>query len=472
MHERPDGTEVVLRGDGNMGDYGLNAMTLGGGTRVWQGMAWRFYDEDFRMASTYGVPEDTTVADWPFDYSELAPYYDRVEWELGVSGDASSPALSRVPRTRGLPMPAFPDDETRRVMRAAAGSLGWSTSPIPFALNSVPRDGRPACVRCAQNVGQACPVDAKNGTHNTFIPRALRAGAHLLMSSQVVRIEHDGRGTATAVRVVVDTPDGPVERLVRAGKVVVSAGAVETPRLLLASGLGNDWVGRNHHSHGFGLTVDLGGPSPKAYVGPGHSVATSEWLHRDGLAWGGGIITDNPTFYPGQKAPLHLAAGIALGAAHKQWMRDTPPPLGLLTMTNEAPHVSSRITVDRRITDRHGMPAARLAGRPSEATRTTVDFMVERSREWLVAAGGTKILASASYGFAVGNEHSAGTARLGSDPATSACDPRGRLWGTANVWVADASVHVTNGGVNPALSAMANSLRIAGLIVRDRGATA
>jgi choline dehydrogenase-like flavoprotein len=69
-----------------------------------------------------------------------------------------------------------------------------------------------------------------------------------------------------------------------------------------------------------------------------------------------------------------------------------------------------------------------------------------------------------AYGFAVGTEHSAGTARLGDDPASSACDSQGRLWGSRNVWVADASLHPTNGGVNPALTVMANAMRVAGFV--------
>ena len=130
--EHADGTVQLLRGDGNMGTYGLNAMTLGGGTRLWQGMAWRFYEEDFKMASTYGAPADCTLIDWPFGYDQLAPFYDRVEWELGVAGDVSSSALSRVKRARALPMPAFEPDETRRVLGAAADSSGMDdlTHPV------------------------------------------------------------------------------------------------------------------------------------------------------------------------------------------------------------------------------------------------------------------------------------------------------------------------------------------------------
>ena len=65
---------------------------------------------------------------------------------VGVAGDVSSSALSRVKRARALPMPAFEPDETRRVLGAAADSLGWTTSPIPFALNTVAKmAGPPVC---------------------------------------------------------------------------------------------------------------------------------------------------------------------------------------------------------------------------------------------------------------------------------------------------------------------------------------
>lgn len=181
--ENEDGTCDLLPGDGDGGAYGLTAMTLGGGTRLWQGMSWRFLPEDFAMASVYGSPDGSTLADWPFGYDELAPYYDRIESELGVSGSIDHADARRIPRRVPYPMPPMPDDETRRALSAAADRLGWSSSPIPFAINTVPRDGRGACVRCAQCVGHACAVNAKNGTQNTFIPRALRTGrCDLLLS--------------------------------------------------------------------------------------------------------------------------------------------------------------------------------------------------------------------------------------------------------------------------------------------------
>ena len=304
VFEAPDGQIRLVDGEASGADWGLTAMTLGGGTRLWQAMAWRFMPEDFAMASTYGCPDDSTLTDWPFGYDELAPYYDRVEHELGVAGAGGAPIFRRTPRTRDFPMPPLADDVTRLAYTRAAERLGWKASPIPFAINSVPRDGRAACVRCSQCIGHSCPVDAKNGTHNTFIPRALATGlCDLLMSAQATAIEHDGRGRASGVRLVIETPTGPVERTVRADRIVVAAGAMETPRLLQVSGLGNEWVGRNAHSHGFALALARDAPAVKTWAGPGHSVATFDFVHTDAAAMGWRRDLRRGTAVPGR--PRH-----------------------------------------------------------------------------------------------------------------------------------------------------------------------
>lgn len=215
------------------GPYGLNADVLGGGTRVWQGMAWRFLPEDFRMGEVYGSPDGASLVDWPVDYAEMEPFYTRAEWELGVAG-AEGPLTARTPRSAGYPMPAMGTEPARDLLAGAADTLGWGWGPIPLAINSVPRAGRPACVRCAQCVGHACPVDAKNGAHNTVIADAVASGrCDLLQDAEVIEVR-DGPGAAAVTMMVDCSGAAPTELTVSADVIVVSAGAVETPRLLLA----------------------------------------------------------------------------------------------------------------------------------------------------------------------------------------------------------------------------------------------
>jgi choline dehydrogenase-like flavoprotein len=441
--------------------WGLNAMTVGGGTRVWQGMAWRFCPEDFEMATRYGVPDGSTLSDWPIAYEELEPYYDRVEWEIGVSGASSGPLTDRFARSRPYPMPPLRDDAIRRAFAAAAGRLGWGSGPVPFAINSVPRDGRAACAHCSQCLGHASPVNAKNSTYNTVIPRAVASGnCDLLVRAQVLAIERGGR----AVRLVLDG----AERSVRCDRVVVCAGAVETPRLLLASGLGNAIVGTNLHNHSFVMLYGSADAPLERFEGPGHSVATLDFVHRDGEAWGGGVLFDAPSLLPVTAAGIASRLGSpAWGAGHKAWMRDALRyTVGGMGIGQEIPSARSRVTLDPGVRDVHGMPVARLHGDVHPATTEVREYMAAHLNTWLDEVGiARRFVFSSGRPPAAAGEHSAGTCRMGDDPAVSACDRLGRLHGTEHVYVADASLLNTNGSVNPCETTMANAWRVAEALV-------
>ena len=157
------------------GGYHNIAAGVGSCTVVYGAQAWRFLPEDFRMAREYGVPAGSSLADWPIGYDDLAPYYERAEREIGVAGDGAA-AARRWPAHRGYPLPPLPPNCQGRTLRRGAAALGWETLPPPLLINTEPYQGRGACVRCQHCVGFACPTDAKNGTHNTLIPRALATG--------------------------------------------------------------------------------------------------------------------------------------------------------------------------------------------------------------------------------------------------------------------------------------------------------
>ncbi len=319
----PEG-DRVLDGTDDAWLYGLNADAMGGGTRIWQGMAWRFLPEDFRMRTEYGSPEGASLADWPVDYDEMEPYYSRAEQQLGVAGEEGG-LTSRTPRSAGYPMPAFGTEPARELLGSAADRLGWGWGPIPLALNSVPHDGRPACVRCPQCVGHACPVNAKNGSHNTFLPRAAATGrCDVLYDAEAIQVR-DGAGSAEVTVMAATSTAEPVELVVRADVVVVSAGAVESARLLLASGIGNDEMGRHLHDHRFVTMLSMVDEPVKRYVGPGHSVATLDHVHATTIPWGGGVLVDLMGLLPLTSAANPMPGVPGWGQGHKTWMREDRP---------------------------------------------------------------------------------------------------------------------------------------------------
>ncbi len=169
-----NGKERILKPSG--GGYNNNAACVGGGTFSYGAMAWRFMEKDFRMRSTYGAPEGSTLEDWPVSYADLEPYYEKAEWEIGVSGDVSTDPF-KGPRGKPLPMPPLSPTREHTLLEAAAKRIGLHPFSIPMLRNTVPYNGRPGCMRCRWCVGFACEIDAKCGTHNTVPTTAAKSPA-------------------------------------------------------------------------------------------------------------------------------------------------------------------------------------------------------------------------------------------------------------------------------------------------------
>jgi choline dehydrogenase-like flavoprotein len=463
VNER-SGTERIV--EPHQGGYHNNAATVGGGTRVYGAQAWRFHPLDFCMASTYGVPKGSSLADWPIGFDDLLPYYERAERELGVAGDAD--AMTHLPPYHdAYAMPPHPLNAQGKLLRRGLAALGWDALPIPLAINTVPAAGRPACIRCQHCVGFACPTDAKNGSQNTFIPRARATGrCELVTGAMAERIETtDGRATGVAYW----TDSG--ERITASADIVVAAGgAIETARLLLNSGIGNDHVGRHLQGHYYpGATARFAEPVWDG-LGPGPSTATCRWNHgNDGIV-GGGMLADDFIPLPISCWKNWRPPGQSRwGAGPKAWMRenfrfvtDVKGPV------QEIPSPHGRVTVATDVRDRWGIPVARLSGTTHPETVRTASFMTARAREWLEAAGAVEIWGGEPGLGLSGGQHQAGTCRMGDDPANSAIDPDCKVWGTENVYVGDGSAHVTNGGFNPFLTIMALAYRTAEGIVGKR----
>lgn len=143
--------------------FAIKMMNAVGGTSIhYTTQSWRFREDDFKIRSTtidrYGeraLPAGSAVADWPLGYDDLEPYYDQVEYLIGVAGAGGANPFE-APRQRDYPMP--PLRRTDYTERAAAGmrSLGYHPFPGPAAIASVEYNGRPACTYCGYCTGFGC----------------------------------------------------------------------------------------------------------------------------------------------------------------------------------------------------------------------------------------------------------------------------------------------------------------------------
>lgn len=444
------------------GDYHNNAACVGGGTFSYGALAWRFMEKDFRMRSTYGAVEGSTLEDWPISYNDLEPYYEKAEWEIGVSGDDSN-NIFRAPRKKPLPMPPLPPARENQILRDTADLLGLHPFDAPTARNTVPYNGRGACMRCRWCVGFACEVDAKCGTHNTVIPKALASGNCELRTECVAKeILTNAQGRVTGVAYF--DSDGRLEEQ-PAELVVVSCSATESPRLLLnsrsalfPSGIGNryDWVGRNLQGHAYAGAYGLFDFDVYDDLGPGATLAVCDYNHGNPGLIGGGALANEFVRLPYNFSQLRVPGVPRWGAAHKEFVRKWfKRNIAVHGPVQEIPVFDSRVQVDPKVKDHWGIPVVRLSGLNHPKTLETAKYVALKADTWLKECGALQTWLKVPGRGLSGSQHQAGTCRMGDDPKTSVVNRNCQVHDVPNLFVVDGSVHVTNGGFNPALTIMA-----------------
>jgi choline dehydrogenase-like flavoprotein len=457
------------------GGYQNNAACVGGGTLSYGAMAWRYLPQDFRMRSTYGAPAGSSLEDWPISYEDLEPCYEKAEYEIGISGDDSGTPFHG-PRRRPLPMPPLPPNREFQILEPAAKRLGLHPFPIPMARNSVPYNGRGPCMRCRWCVGFACEVDAKNGSQNTVIPVALTTGNCELRTECIAReILTDDQGRARGVAYY--DADGRLQEQL-SDIVVVSACAIESARLLLNSisrlfpnGLGNrhDQVGRNLQGHHYTGAIGFFDFDTYDDVGPGASIAVSDYNHGTPGLCGGGILANEFIRLPIQMVDQMPGGTPRWGLAHKQAMRSFfKRNIAVRGPTQQIPTADAKVTLDPTVRDKWGIPAARISGNVHPHTFEIGLVQAQRAEAWLKEAGAVTTLINAGKPTTVSaGQHQAGTCRMGNDPQGSVVNRNCQLHDVDNVFVIDSSVHVTNGGFNPALTIMAIAYFASEALVRN-----
>src|SRR5258708_17446227 len=138
-----------------------------------------------------GEEVGTAFREWAMLCGNMRAYYTKVEWEIGVSGQAGASPFDP-PRSKPSPMPPLPVKSSGVIFERAARKLGWRPFPAPMAINSQARAGRSACVNCGFCLGFGCEVGAKSSSLATAIRMADRSGrCEIRPNSYVHRIETD-----------------------------------------------------------------------------------------------------------------------------------------------------------------------------------------------------------------------------------------------------------------------------------------
>ena len=421
---------------------------VGGSTLHYTAYTPRAQPDDFHLHRDFGVG-----VDWPIGHAELAPYYDELEPFLGVSGPTPYPWG---PPGRGYDLPPLPLNGAAQLMQRGCESLGIRTAPAANAALSAPRlqpgfGHRPACSN--RGFCQAgCSTGAKASMDVTFIPLARANGAEIRTGCFVTGFERDRAGAITGVIYV----EAGVEVRQRCRAVFLCAGAVETPRLLLMTGLanGSGQVGRNLMAHTGRQVWGQFDVMVRPYKGiPGGLI--SEDMHRPPDAdFAGGYLVQSigvmPLTYAGQ-----VARGRGLwGEDLNRHMRQYNHVAGINILGECLPSAVNFIELsDER--DARGLPKP-LSHFSAGDNEIRLHAHAEQvMRDIWAATGASDIWVYDRFA------HVIGTCRMGNSAESAVVDRDCRSFEIPNLLIADNSVFSSALSVNPALTIMAVALRAA-----------
>jgi len=458
-------------------ELGWIATCVGGGTVHMGAFLYRFHPDDFRMRSRFGPVEE--LADWPFGYEELEPYYTLAEREVGVAGQAGLNPFEG-PRSGPYPLPPLDSHPLAPWLEEACRKRGLHPFPTPRSINSRPYQGRPACIYCSACAGYGCRVGAKGSTAEALLPRAEATGrCEVRPECMVKEVTVDRQGRASGC-IYLDREGR--EHEVPARVVFVCASAVESARMLLLSrsprfpdGLanGSGRVGRHLQFHG--VTMGQGrfriGDHPELPLSAWHpflgvSLMDHYFLPEgvSALPKGGLLRFDIDGTVPLATAEMVMGESepVPWGADLKRRLREhfqEHRTVGFEAFHDFLPNDRTFVELDPEVKDRWGLPVARIHLDVPEHHRIAGRWLLEHGFEILDGLGAVDLRATSVGGTSAYLVH--GTCRMGSDPRTSVLDEHCRAHEVPNLYVVDGSFMPTSGGAAPTLTILANSFRVA-----------
>jgi choline dehydrogenase-like flavoprotein len=447
---------------------------VGGSTLHYTGISWRLHESDFRERSLFGTLEGADVQDWPIDYWDLEHYYEKAEYEIGVSGLAGANPFDP-PRRKPYPMPPVPRTSSGALADMASQKLGWHAYPTPLAITSVPYDGRPPVMNCGFCEGYACTIQARSSILVTMIPKALKTGNCEIRANCCVReitVDQDGQ-----VDGVIYLDKDMKEHRLESRVVVVCCNGVHTARLLLMSkstlfpdGLANrsGKVGKHLMFNYYQTARGFFDKDLNEYKGVMDSRVIQDFYDPNPSKYGffgGGVLEPRGDGEIISFANLNMPRVPRFGAERKKWILDTYNKyMVALTSMQSMSQESNTIDLDPEVRDKWGLPVPRVTYNVHPNEHKLGDFFRERAKELLDAAGATRVIATPNF-VPRGDAHLLGTCRMGNDPKASVVNRFNQSHDIRNLFIVDGSSFVTSGKSNPTLTIQALAFRCADYII-------
>lgn len=424
--------------------YNFNAGHGYGGAAIHHYGVWpRYHPEDMKEYSLYGKG-----LDWPFEYDVLRPYYDQVQSDVGISGDAEQEIWR--PAGDPYPLPPVLVSNHGRVLAKGFEALGMHTAPVPMAILSQPYKGRQACIWDGW-CDAGCPTGALANPLVVYFPRALKAGAQMRADCHITRVLTDRKGERATGVEYFDKQGVRHEQM--ADVIVLGAFTIENPRILFNSatdkhkqGLANSsgTLGRYLMSHPSVSVFGLFDEEMQNYLGAtGGQLLNQDRFQKDVGPFGSQQWELGLALKPNDLLGIAMSRADLFGEDLHQFMKQAARQLGaMVAVCEDLPLAENRIEVtDKK--DAYGMPLAKAFHTIHPESRKLWQVTAEEGLKIFKAAG-----AKQAWHSPPGGQHIMGGAVMGEDATKSVTNEHAQTHDIANLFIGGGSVFPTSSSVN------------------------
>ena len=452
----------------NVGDYPVddkesqvavcNYNAVGGSSILYSAHFPRFLRSDFKLKSEQGL-----AADWPISYDELLPFFDLNEQTVGVAGKVGDSFYPEITTVSSAPVPLGIAGK-----RLADGfeKVGWHCWPSYAAINIDRNISHRLKCHGLGPCNTGCPMGAKATTVNTYLSMGL-ANRVTLMSELVVArlLVRDSQ----VVGVEVIDREKKVSQI-HCNNVVLAAGAIGTPRILLNTIQQSDQkldipradlIGKNLMMHPLGYAQGYFSEKIDSEKGPQGAMLYSLEFYRQ---------SEPVDFQLGfmmhalrGDAPVDTMKGLysrrklKFGSEiYRQFSENYGHSIGVAIICEDLPDLDNKVELDNDNADYYGVPGVKVTYKLSNNTKRMMSYGLKKARQVLSVAGAKK-----TSGFGpIRNTgwHLFGTTCMGENPNEAVVGACGQVYGLKGAYVFDASIFVTSSCVNPANTIQAVSL--------------